>query len=88
VSTLGDLLGSSVRVIGCFVRPCIGECKGDALKVGRVLCFVMGDKLGPIVVPTLDASEGSDEGNSEASKLGDLLGSPVKVVGALVGSGP
>jgi hypothetical protein len=34
----------------------------------------------------LDASDGSEEGNSEPRELGDLLGSSVRVIGSFVGA--
>jgi hypothetical protein len=86
--TLGDLLGSSVRAIGCFEIACTGACLGDSLEegLGRALCCTLGCELGQIDESMLDASDGSDVGNLESSELGDLLGSPVRVIGTFVGA--
>jgi hypothetical protein len=84
--TLGDLLGSSESVIGCFERACTGACLGDSLGegLGPALCCALGCQVGSGDGSMLDASDGSEEGNSQPRELGDLLGSSVRVIGSFV----
>jgi phage tail tape-measure protein len=80
-STLGDLLGCSV--LGCGTGGFLGAVDGKepALGIGAATGGVLGNAIGVPLDEAFDSLlgllDGSDEGNCEASALGDLLGCSV-----------